>query len=136
MYWRLADIYLLRAECQAYQTTAADDLNEIRRRAYGGRDHDYSAAEGISRWRFSGKEKELLLRPSLVRHRAQRLESSPRACGLRLRPQGIACGVCEPDGSGILTGRCTWLSLQICSSATVYRQNVFWNKNCNKMNRY
>lgn len=40
--WRLADIYLLRAECRARQNkaTAVDDLNKIRSRAYGDLDRN------------------------------------------------------------------------------------------------
>lgn len=61
--WRLADIMLLRAECRARlgAANAADDLNEIRRRAYGNREHDYVAAEGDLRYIiFKEREKELL----------------------------------------------------------------------------
>lgn len=61
--WRLADIMLLRAECRARlgAANAADDLNEIRRRAYGNRDHDYKASEGDLRYIiFKEREKELL----------------------------------------------------------------------------
>lgn len=61
--WRLADIMLLRAECRARldAANAADDLNEIRRRAYGNRNHDYKASEGDLRHIiFKEREKELL----------------------------------------------------------------------------
>ena len=61
--WRLADIMLLRAECRARlnMATAVNDLNEIRRRAYGNRDHDYKASEGDLRYIiFKEREKELL----------------------------------------------------------------------------
>lgn len=61
--WRLADIMLLRAECRARlgAANAADDLNEVRRRAYGNRDHDYKASEGDLRYIiFKEREKELL----------------------------------------------------------------------------
>lgn len=61
--WRLADIMLLRAECRARlgAGNAADDLNEIRRRAYGNYSHNYTAAEGDLRYTiFKEREKELL----------------------------------------------------------------------------
>ena len=61
--WRLADIVLLRAECRARlgAGNAADDLNEIRKRAYGNYDHNYTAAEGDLRYViFKEREKELL----------------------------------------------------------------------------
>ena len=61
--WRLADIMLLRAECRIRlnRGNAADDLNEIRGRAYGNREHDYTAAEGDLRYMiFKEREKELL----------------------------------------------------------------------------
>jgi len=61
--WRLADIMLLRAECRARlgAANAVDDLNVIRERAYGNRDHDYRASEGNLRYMiFKEREKELL----------------------------------------------------------------------------
>lgn len=61
--WRLADIMLLRAECRARlgEANAADDLNEIRRRAYGNYNHNYTAAEGDIRYAiYKEREKELL----------------------------------------------------------------------------
>lgn len=61
--WRLADIMLLRAECRARlgASNAAEDLNEIRHRAYGDWEHNYSAAEGELRYViFKEREKELL----------------------------------------------------------------------------
>lgn len=61
--WRLADIMLLRAECRARlgESNAADDLNAIRERAYGNREHDYTAAEGDLRYIiFKEREKELI----------------------------------------------------------------------------
>ena len=47
MIWRLADIYLLRAECRARQNkaNAKEDLNKVRSRAYG--DLDINAKSGI-----------------------------------------------------------------------------------------
>lgn len=61
--WRLADIYLLRAECRAYRSNAgaSDDLNEIRHRAYGNDKRRYTTAEGdIKLAIFREREKELL----------------------------------------------------------------------------
>lgn len=61
--WRLADIMLLRAECRARlnKANAADDLNEIRKRAYGDYSHNYTASEGDLRYViFKEREKELL----------------------------------------------------------------------------
>ncbi|PXZ43785.1 MULTISPECIES: RagB/SusD family nutrient uptake outer membrane protein [Sanguibacteroides] len=61
--WRLADIILLRAECKARQGKAggAEDLNRIRERAYGNRNHDYSVAEGDLQYAvFKEREKELI----------------------------------------------------------------------------
>jgi len=69
--WRLAEIYLLRAECRARQgkTTAADDLNVIRRNAYGDDSHAFPNASDIAQGLnsnlqlaiFREREKELLL---------------------------------------------------------------------------
>lgn len=61
--WRMADIKLLRAECRARQgkANAAEDMNDIRERAYGDRSHDYTAAEGdIQMAIFRERERELL----------------------------------------------------------------------------
>ena len=68
--WRLADIYLLRAECRARQgkANAVDDLNVIRRRAYGDDSHVFPCAEDMENGLagniqlaiFREREKELL----------------------------------------------------------------------------
>ena len=68
--WRLAEIYLLRAECRARQgkANAVEDLNEIRRRAYGNDSHAFPCAEdeknglsgNIQLAIFREREKELL----------------------------------------------------------------------------
>ena len=68
--WRLAEIYLLRAECRARQgkANAVDDLNEIRRRAYGDDSHAFPCAEDVENGLagniqlaiFREREKELL----------------------------------------------------------------------------
>ena len=68
--WRLADIYLLRAECRARQgkTNAVEDLNEIRRRAYGNDNYSFPCAEDVRNGLsdniqlaiFREREKELL----------------------------------------------------------------------------
>ena len=75
--WRLADIYLLRAECRARQNkaNAVDDLNKIRSRAYGDLDinrktemYAYPCADDIAKGLdgniqlaiFREREKELL----------------------------------------------------------------------------
>ena len=61
--WRLADIYLLRAECRARLDKNAEaiaDLNEIRRRA-GAEDYKASEYNGDLRYAiFKEREKELL----------------------------------------------------------------------------
>lgn len=61
--WRLADIYLLRAECRARldkNTEAIADLNEIRGRA-GAKDYEPSEYGGDLRYAiFKEREKELL----------------------------------------------------------------------------
>ncbi|MCB6974717.1 MULTISPECIES: RagB/SusD family nutrient uptake outer membrane protein [Butyricimonas] len=61
--WRLADIYLLRAECRVRlgnNTGAIADLNEIRRRA-GAKDYEASDHNGDLRYTiFKEREKELL----------------------------------------------------------------------------
>ena len=62
--YRLADILLLRAECRVRQgkENAAEDLNTVRERAYGNREHDYTSAEGdLQLAIFREREKELLL---------------------------------------------------------------------------
>lgn len=68
--WRLADIYLLRAECRARQgkANAVDDLNVIRRRAYGNDGHAFPCVEDMENGLagniqlaiFREREKELL----------------------------------------------------------------------------
>ena len=64
--WRLADIYLLRAECRArlggeYISGAIDDLNEIRDRARAKR-YETSEYNGDLRYTiFKEREKELLI---------------------------------------------------------------------------
>lgn len=61
--WRLADIYLLRAECRARlgRADAEADLNKIRERAYGDTRHNYTATEGDIRMAiFRERERELL----------------------------------------------------------------------------
>ena len=66
IWWRLADIYLLRAECRArlggsYVEGAIDDLNKIRKRA-GAKLYDASEYGGDLRYAiFKEREKELLL---------------------------------------------------------------------------
>lgn len=63
VYWRLADFYLLRAECAAklgQDAQAIDDLNAIRRRANAT---DYPAAgdtEGLAKAIFREREKEFI----------------------------------------------------------------------------
>lgn len=76
--WRLADIYLLRAECRARQDKpeAVDDLNKIRSRAYGDLDvnaktemYAFPCADDVAKGLagniqlaiFREREKELLL---------------------------------------------------------------------------
>ena len=68
--WRLGEIYLLRAECRARQgkTDAVDDLNEIRRRAYGDDMHGFPNSDDVEKGLsgniqlaiFREREKELL----------------------------------------------------------------------------
>lgn len=68
--WRLAEIYLLRAECRARQgkANAVDDLNTVRRRAYGDDSHAFPCAEDVENGLaeniqlaiFREREKELL----------------------------------------------------------------------------
>ena len=63
VHWRLADIILLRAECRARQNkqSAIEDLNRIRKRAYGDDNHGYDASEGDLRLAiFREREKELI----------------------------------------------------------------------------
>lgn len=63
VHWRLAGIILLRAECRARQNNSAaiDDLNRIRKRAYGDEEHGYQASEGDLRLAiFREREKELI----------------------------------------------------------------------------
>ena len=66
IWWRLADIYLLRAECRvrlggSYVEGAIDDLNKIRKRA-GAKLYDASEYGGDLRYAiFKEREKELLL---------------------------------------------------------------------------
>ena len=70
MIWRLGEIYLLRAECRARQgkTNAVDDLNEIRRRAYGDDMHAFPNSDDVEKGLsgniqlaiFREREKELV----------------------------------------------------------------------------
>lgn len=66
IWWRLADIYLLRAECRArlggsYADGAISDLNEIRKRA-GAKLYESSEYGGDLRYAiFKEREKELLM---------------------------------------------------------------------------
>lgn len=62
-YWRLADIYLLRAECYAKlgDDRAKDDLNEIRKRAGATLYPAATDSRGIQFAIFKEREKELLL---------------------------------------------------------------------------
>ena len=66
VFWRLADIILLRAESRVRKNSpdlsgATADLNRIRERAYGNRSHDYTTAEGdLKAMIFREREKELL----------------------------------------------------------------------------
>ena len=63
VHWRLADIILLRAGCRARQNkpSAIEDLNKIRKRAYGNDEHGYKASEGdLQLAIFREREKELI----------------------------------------------------------------------------
>lgn len=122
--WRLADIILLRAECLARQgdPAAADDLNTIRRRAYGNDDHKYTAAEGdLQLAVFREREKELIFED----HRYY-----------DIRRNGIEYVRRElPEAFGKLTDqeiRDGALYLDIDPKATnnndLMRHNVYWNK--------
>ena len=133
VYWRLADIYLLRAECRAYQNDpqAADDLNEIRRRAYGSRNHDYSAAEGdIKVAIFREREKELLFEDhrwyDIVRNGWNHLHGHVDYDFIREELPAAYANLTDQD---ILDG-----ALYLAFTVGMFerneymRQNVFWNK--------
>lgn len=122
--WRLADIILLRAECRARQNNpaAADDLNAIRERAYGNREHDYSAAEGDLRLAiFKEREKELILED----HRYYDVRRNgidyvrrelPEAFG-KLTEQDIRDGALYLD-----------IDPRATNNNDLMRHNVYWNK--------
>lgn len=129
--WRLADIYLLRAECRERQGKAGaeSDLNEIRRRAYGDDNHKYVAAEGDLRLAiFREREKELLFETDRyydVRRNGVeyiRREISPAKTGLispfsQLTDQDIEEGALYygvPNSS--------------FKNNDLMRQNIYWNK--------
>lgn len=60
IFWRLADVILLRAECRARlgQNNAVDDLNRIRRRAEL-QDYDFSQAHDLRQEIFEERRREL-----------------------------------------------------------------------------
>lgn len=68
--WRLSEIYLLRAECRARQkkANAVEDLNTVRRRAYGDDSHAFPCIDDVEQGLvdniqlaiFREREKELL----------------------------------------------------------------------------
>ena len=106
-------------------------MNEIRRRAYGSRDHDYSAAEGdIKVAIFREREKELLFEDhrwyDIVRNGWNHLHGHVDYDFVRKELPAAYANLTDQD---ILDG-----ALYLAFTADMFerneyiRQNVFWNK--------
>lgn len=124
VYWRLADIILLRAECRARQSNSAaiDDLNRIRERAYGNRNHDYSTAEGDLRLAiFREREKELLFED----HRYYDVRRNGDDYVRRELPEAFGKLTDEDIKNGALYLDADPTSF---SNNDLMRHNVYWNK--------
>lgn len=131
--WRLADIYLLRAECRAYRKDpkAAEDLNYIRWRAYGNYDHDYTAAEGdIKLVIFREREKELLFEDhrwyDVVRNGWNHLHGHVDHDFIR---EELSLAYRQLTNQDILDGALFLPTDQsLLNNNELIRQNVYWNK--------
>ena len=124
VYWRLADIILLRAECRARQNNLAaiDDLNRIRERAYGNRLHDYTAAEGDLRLAiFREREKELIFED----HRYYDVRRNGDDYVRRELPEAYGQLTDEDIRDGAL-----YLDVDNAafSNNDLMRHNIYWNK--------
>jgi hypothetical protein len=127
--YRLADIMLLRAEARVRQgkENAVEDLNTIRERAYGNREHDYTSAEGdLQMAIFREREKELMYEDhyyyDVRRNGTEYVRSELPGLYPELSDQDIK------DGA---------LYLMINSinfeGNDLLRQNVFWNRRENEL---
>ena len=131
--WRLADIYLLRAECRAYRNDpkAADDLNEIRRRAYGNDSHKYTTAGGdIKLAIFREREKEFLFEDNrwydVVRNGFNHLNGHTDYDYIRNELSEAYAALTDQD----IRDGALYLSFSsyIFVNNELIRQNVYWNQ--------
>ena len=131
--WRLADIYLLRAECRAYQgkANAEDDLNIIRHRAYGNDNHKYTTAEGdIKLAIFREREKEFLFEDNrwydVVRNGFNHLNGHTDYDYIRNELSEAYADLTDQD----IRDGALYLSFSsyIFVNNELIRQNVYWNQ--------
>ena len=138
--WRLAEIYLLRAECRARQgkANAVDDLNVIRRRAYGDDSHAFPCAEDVEKGLagniqlaiFREREKELL-------HEGHRYFDIVRNGWCYLRGEDtydyirneISEAYAKLTDQDIKDGAMYYALASICfENNDLIRQNKYWNR--------
>ena len=128
---RLGDIILLRAECRARQgkANAVDDLNTIRRRAYGDDSHAFPNADDVASGLandiqlaiFREREKELILEGhryyDVRRNGIEYVRRELLPCYAALSDQDIE------DGA-LYYG----ISSTAFENNDLLRQNVYWNR--------
>ena len=138
--WRLSEIYLLRAECRARQgkANAAEDLNEIRRQAFGNDDHAYPCADDVEKGLtnnlplaiFREREKELL-------HEQHRYFDIVRNGWCYLRGEDshdyirkeLAAPYAHLTDQDIKDGALYYMLLADCFlNNDLIRQNKYWNR--------
>ena len=127
--YRLADIILLRAECRARQgkANAVEDLNSIRRRAYGNDSHAYPCADDVAK----GLDKDIRL--AIFREREKELTMEghryydARRNGIeyvrRLLPAYEKLTDQEIEEGALYMG----LSNDCFTENNLIRQNIYWN---------
>ncbi|WP_018338179.1 RagB/SusD family nutrient uptake outer membrane protein [Butyricimonas synergistica] len=131
--WRLADIYLLRAEVRARQDArssgAIADLNCIRERAYGNSQFNYPCADDVEKGLdkdlrlaiFREREKELMFED----HRYLDVVRNGRDYVRKELPQAFSYLTDKDIDDGALylqVGRMAFESNELM------RQNVYWNR--------
>ena len=126
---RLADIILLRAECRARQgkAEAVEDLNRIRKRAYGDDQHGWPNANDVEK----GLDKDIRLAIFREREKEFLLEGcryyDARRNGVdyvrRLLPAYNNLTDQEIEDGALYMG----LADDIFSNNDLVRQNVYWN---------
>ena len=138
--WRLAEIYLLRAECRARQgkANAVDDLNTVRRRAYGNDSHAFPCAEdveiglagNIQLAIFREREKELLFEEQryydIVRNGMCYLRGEDTHDYIREEISEAYSRLTDQD---ILDGALYLMISDMCfENNDLLRQNRYWNR--------